>query len=160
MNVVLAIDPGPEQTAYVTLRGSKVLEYNIVPNSDMRCTIAIHYADEIAIEGIACYGMPVGKETFETCIWIGRFIESWEGRFGRRPHHLVYRQEVKMHLCKNTRAKDANIRQALIDLYGGSKEKAIGKKKSPGPLYGIASHEWSALAVGVTFQATHLSQRN
>ena len=155
MSDILAIDPGPEQTAYVALRGSKVLEYNIVSNADMRSIVGMHFADELAIEGIACYGMPVGKETFETCIWIGRFMERWESRsLGKNPPSLVYRQEVKMHLCKKTTAKDANIRQALIDLFGPGKEKAIGKKKTPGPLYGIATHCWAALAVGVTFQAT------
>ena len=25
---------------------------------------------------VACYGMPVGKEVFDTCIWIGRFIQE------------------------------------------------------------------------------------
>ena len=37
------------------------------------------------------------------------------------------RQEVKLHLCNSARAKDANIRQALIDRFGG-KDKAIGRK--------------------------------
>jgi len=49
------------------------------------------------------------------------------------------------------RAKDANIRQALIDRYGPGKDKAIGQKKTPGPLYGFKSHEWAALAVAVTW---------
>jgi hypothetical protein len=40
------------------------------------------------------------------------------------------------------RAKDANIRQALIDKLG-----AVGTKKAPGPLYGISGHLWAALAV-------------
>jgi hypothetical protein len=48
------------------------------------------------------------------------------------------------------KAKDANIRQALIDIYGGN-DKAIGNKKTPGPLYGIKGDLWAALAVAVTF---------
>ena len=47
------------------------------------------------------------------------------------------------------RAKDSNIRQALLDLYGGDKRKAIGIKAEPGPLYGIKSHMWAALGVAV-----------
>jgi len=42
------------------------------------------------------------------------------------------------------RAKDANIRQALLDLIGPQ-----GTKKTPGPTYGIKSHTWAALAVAV-----------
>ncbi|MBV8782506.1 MAG: hypothetical protein JO353_14005, partial [Phycisphaerae bacterium] len=49
------------------------------------------------------------------------------------------------------RAKDGNIRQALIDRFGPTKERAIGKKKSPGPLYGMSGDCWSALAVAVTY---------
>ena len=49
------------------------------------------------------------------------------------------------------RAKDANVRAALIDRFGPSKRKAIGLKATPGPLYGVHSHMWSALAVAVTY---------
>ncbi len=100
----------------------------------------------VAIEMIASYGMPVGREVFETCVWIGRFAQKLD----YKPVHLVYRRDVKLHLCSNARAKDGNIRQALIDRYGG-KEKAIGTKKAPGPLYGVAADVWSALAIAVTW---------
>lgn len=101
--------------------------------------------DALAIEMIASYGMPVGREVFETCVWIGRFIEAWGG-----PYTLVYRKDVKLHLCGQPRAKDSNIRQALIDRYGG-KDRAVGKKATPGPLYGVSADVWSALAIAVTF---------
>ena len=63
---------------------------------------------------------------------------------------MIYRKDVKLHLCGSPRAKDSNIRQALIDRFGPGKEKAIGLKKTPGPLYGVKSHVWAALAVAVT----------
>ncbi len=100
---------------------------------------------------IACYGMPVGAETFETCVWIGRFIEA-----ANTDPALVFRKDVKMHLCHTMRAKDANIRQALLDLFpatGGGKTPQVGTKKQPGPLFGVKSHAWAALAVAVTFEA-------
>ena len=81
---------------------------------------------------------------------IASFIEAWRGH-EQNGYTLVYRKDVKLHLCGDLRAKDANIRQALIDLFGPGKERAIGKKKTPGPLYGIRKHEWSALAVAVTY---------
>jgi hypothetical protein len=98
--------------------------------------------DHLAIEMIASYGMAVGAEVFETCVWIGRLVAAWAG-----PHTFVHRREVKLHLCGDSRAKDANIRQALIDRYGPGKERAIGKVKAPGPLYGVTADQWSAVAV-------------
>ncbi len=104
-------------------------------------------ASHLAIEMIASYGMPVGKEIFETCVWIGRFVQAWGGPFTQ-----VYRRDVKLHLCGQPRAKDANIRAALIDKFGPGKGKAIGTKKSPGPLYGMTADCWAALGVAVTYR--------
>jgi hypothetical protein len=57
---------------------------------------------------------------------------------------LIYRKDIKLFLCGTMRAKDANIRQALIDKIGPQ-----GTKAQPGPTYGIKSHSWAALAVAV-----------
>src|SRR5690606_4735562 len=74
----------------------------------------------------------------------GRFIQACQA-----PSTKVYRKDVKLHLCGSPRAKDANIRQSLLDRFGPGKEKAVGTKQNPGPLYGVKSHMWAALAVAV-----------
>ena len=138
--IVLGIDPGTTQSAYVLFDGSRVLGGDIVENAVLRDLLrddGIGPHDAVACEMIASYGMAVGKEVFETCVWIGRFVEAC-----RRPVRMVFRKDVKMHLCHSMRAKDPNIRQALLDKHG-----EVGTKKSPGPLYGIKSHLWAALAV-------------
>lgn len=111
-------------------------------NEIVLASILMSADDVLAIEMIASYGMAVGREVFETCVWIGRFLQTW-----RKPEavKLVYRKDVKLHLCGNTRAKDPNVRQALLDKVGPQ-----GTKKIPGPTYGVKSHAWSALAVAVT----------
>ena len=143
---ILAIDPGPESSGYVVFDGEKVKESGVVSNADMRLVIFGVGRDAVAIEMIASYGMAVGKEVFETCVWIGRFMEccNKEERV-----ELVYRRDIKLHLCGSPRAKDANIRQALIDKLG-----APGTKKNPGATYGVKSHAWAALAVAVTAYET------
>jgi len=73
---------------------------------------------------IASYGMAVGKEVFETCVWIGRFIEI--ARLRNIEVEYIYRKEEKMNLCNSMKAKDSNIRQALIDRFG-----EVGTKKNP-----------------------------
>lgn len=154
---LIAIDPGSEQSAIVWISHNGIPKgFDKANNLSVlkavhgigRVTISTGWT-HLAIEMIASYGMPVGKEVFDTCVWIGRFIEAWGG-----PYTLVYRRDVKMFLCGNNTAKDGSIRQALIDRYGG-KETAIGRKTSQGPLYGISADVWSALAVAVTWQGTY-----
>lgn len=146
---MIAIDPGPEQSAWVVYEGGKVYGGRIEPNDDVLSRLECEWGSEdVAVEMIASYGMAVGKEVFETCLWIGRFD------YVAGCAALVYRKDVKMHLCGSMRAKDANIRQALIDRFGPGKDKAIGTKKAPGPLYGFKSHMWAALAVAVTYEDT------
>jgi len=143
---MIAIDPGPVKSAYVEIRDGDIIDSGIVTNYELADKLKAQYEQFAVIEMIASYGMPVGKEVFETCLWIGRFIESANCNY-----ELIYRKDIKMHLCGSTRAKDSNIRQALIDIYGPGKEKAIGKKKMPGPLYGLKADMWAALAVAVTY---------
>lgn len=155
MSVIIAIDPGPLESAWLQWSiHAGLLGGGMVSNSALLGMVRTHGflppegsiaqkrgdVPNVAIEMIACYGMPVGKETFETCLLIGRLQEAFE-RNGSTPH-LVYRKDVKMHLCHSMRAKDANIRAALIDKHG-----APGTKKSPGKTYGISGHLWAALAV-------------
>ena len=149
MSIILAIDPGPTESGYVVYDG-RVRVANVIDTPSLLglvhdFTTYGHLgwrADVVAIEMIASYGMAVGREVFETCVWIGRLQQN-----AFRPDlvRLVYRQAVKLHLCGTPRAKDANIRQALIDRIGPQ-----GTKKSPGPTYGVKSHAWPALAVAVT----------
>ena len=148
---ILAIDPGPTESAYVSLEVTgRIVEAAKVPNEQLLQMLRSARPgrwDAIAVEMIASYGMPVGAEVFETCVVIGRICEALRNREPIR----VERIEVKSAICHSGKANDANIRQALIDRYGG-KDKAIGKKATPGPLYGISGDMWAALAVAVTVQ--------
>jgi hypothetical protein len=149
---VVGIDPGTEVTAWVRLdhkcrcvKGhgiesneavlGRILEWQRLPRSP-----------RVAIEMIESFGMPVGKEIFETVWWIGRYCQADQDA------SRVTRREVKLHVCGQMRGvNDSTIRQAMLDRYGPGREKAVGKKKSPGPLYGIRKDEWQALALAVTF---------
>ena len=153
MNWLLAIDPGPVESAWALLdeENRTLVGWAKVPNAALLAHIESTTADRLAVEMIASYGMPVGAEVFETCVWIGRYIERWEAApVSRATYQLIYRRAVKLHLCGSARAKDANVRQALIDRYGPGKDKAIGLKNSPGPLYGLSGDGWAALGVAVT----------
>jgi hypothetical protein len=147
--VRLAIDPGPERSAWLVhdAAAGQILAFAIEPNELVLEAIRIglpYGVTRIAIEKVESFGMAVGAEVFETVFWSGRFAEAARKLILER----ISRRAVKLNLCGSARAKDANIRQALIDRYGGS--SAIGTKAAPGPLYGISKDVWSALAVAVT----------
>lgn len=142
-----AIDPGPERSAYVVLRpDGGLLEHSILGNDNLiDCLVMDSVRPELlAIEEIASYGMPVGREVFSTCWWSGRFVQAWGGAY-----KMIPRRDVKLHLCGSVRANDATIRHALIDRYGG-KVAALGTKDKPGPLRGLKRDLWSALALAIT----------
>ena len=143
---IFAIDPGPTESAWVKVKDGSVYDCAIVPNRDVLPEIILADGYTFAIEQIRSYGMAVGAEVFETCEWCGRFDLRVELSHGS-PAIFVPRKDVKMHLCGTPKAKDPNIRQALIDLLGPQ-----GTKKSPGPTYGVKSHIWAALGVAVTAQ--------
>jgi hypothetical protein len=148
---LIAIDPGTRESAIVQFNRDLALPtlWKKAPNAEILEMLAVDLGDRLFVEGLASYGMAVGMEVFHTAYWIGRFSQRWEDVTGV-PVHLVYRRDVKLHLCGLARAKDPNVRQALIDKYGPGKELAIGKKATPGPLYGMSGDCWAALAVAVT----------
>lgn len=164
--LIWGVDPGPEHSALVTFDGRSVLSAGTLENSLLLQRIADRCRssqEQLVIEQVASFGMPVGVDVFETVFWSGRFAQAWHGYVRPNAHVGVFvrlkRHEIKTHLCHNQRAKDANIRQVLIDRFGPGKEKAIGKKAIPGPLYGISGDEWSALAVAVTYWDQQIAER-
>lgn len=149
---ILAIDPGPEESSLVKFCSDekRVIETVTLPNEKVLSYLFdCITAQQLVIEKVACMGMAVGASVFETVYWSGRFSQLWEMRHKREASRIT-RHQVKMHLCGSMRAKDANIRQAIIDKLG-----PVGTKGNPGPCYGVSKHLWAALAVAVTFSETN-----
>lgn len=147
MTQLLAIDPGPKESAFVLFSEGRIAAHDKILNGDM-LDFRRDFRSTCVIEMIGSMGMAVGAEVFETVFWIGRFFQVNPDTCER-----MSRGVVKMHLCGSMRAKDGNIRQALIDRYsdGSGAKSTIGTKKNPGPLYGFAGDQWQALALGVTY---------
>lgn len=155
MSVLLALDPGPAVTGLVVYdtQAQRVLRADgMAKNDDVLQQVAQAAqlgVEHLAIEMIASYGMAVGAEVFNTCVWVGRFMQAWRGA---ATVELVYRADVKLLLCGTNAAKDANVRQAILGRFpgaGAGSVPQVGTKKQPGPLYGVSAHAWSALAVAL-----------
>lgn len=150
LGVILGIDPGTTQSGWVVLEGDRVRESGVSPNPDLikRLRIVGGYSllgltqpMRLAIERFEARGMPISDDSIETVLWTGRFRQAWHSPEEVR---MIRRSEVKLALCGTTRAKDTNVRQAVIDRLG-----LPGTKKQPGPTYGVTSHAWQALAVAL-----------
>lgn len=145
---ILSIDPGNLQSAYCLIASDyKPIEHAKVSNADLLTRISALSEKVVpvaAIEMIQSFGMSVGASVFETCLWIGRLTQALASK-GIKVEY-IYRKEEKMNLCGSMKAKDSNIRQALIDRFG-----PVGTKQAQGHFYGFKSDEWAAYAVGVTY---------
>jgi len=151
--MILAIDPGTTESAYCLIDDDyKPIEFGKVENEDLLFGIKHKLLfNKIVIEMVASYGMPVGREVFETCVWIGRFQQRTLDSSVTKVN-LMYRKDVKMNLCNTTKAKDSNIIQALIDRFAyGVPNRGKGYKKSPGYFYGFKADIWQAYALGVSY---------
>lgn len=107
---IIAIDPGNRQSAYCVIDCNTLrpLEFGKVDNEELRNKLV--FANEqgwqwAAIEMVASYGMAVGREVFDTVLWIGRFYEALSIQMAQKPR-LLCRIEEKRHICHDSRAND------------------------------------------------------
>lgn len=150
--MIAAIDPGTNESAIVLFDGRDVIYSAHLANAALLAMLRSwrpSHVQHVACECIANQGQAVGRSTFETCYLIGRIIEIVTPE---TPITLVTRGDVKMHLCgRRNKVNDSNISAAIYGLYGGDRKAAMGTKRKPGPLYGLASHQFAALGVALTF---------
>lgn len=160
MTRMFAIDPGNIESAYCVVDADTLrpLEFGKVGNDELLgmvrdFTLPGGAPELVVIERIASYGMIVGRDVFETCEWLGRFTEAALER--EVPVAYVYRRDEKLHICGDSKAKDANIRRALIDRFARHDLRSgKGTKKDPDWFYGFAADVWAAYAVAVTYIET------
>ena len=153
MNII-AIDPGTFESAIVILdEGYNIIYKSITENEKLLGELYTKFDIEnskLVIEMVASYGMPVGRDVFETCVWIGRFFESFSVRFNSP--ELVTRDKIKLQHCFSKRAKDVNIIKAMIDRFGNIRKHgkySKGTKKNPGFFYEFKDDIWQAFALAV-----------
>jgi hypothetical protein len=172
---IVGIDPGPVVSGYVCFqppdrRAPIGMGGSVVPNERILDYLA-GWANcgagySLAVEMVSSYGVQVGKSTIDTIWWAGRFAQAAEAK--GMPQIRVYRSTVRAHMfaryislmppdpaCKRwptrwNQVGDPHVMRGLWARFGGSKAKAVGTKKKPGPLYGLKGHMWAALAVAVT----------
>lgn len=142
MNII-SVDPGHQVTALVQWNGVEIIRSLFLQHEHVRDFLRTQggFADVIAIETVSSYGMPVGKEVFETVRETGRYIQVCaDNDFNVI---LPTRQQVVIHLCRRM-GGDSAVRAAIIERFGQP-----GTKKAPGITYGLKRDLWQAFGVGV-----------
>ena len=150
--IVLGIDPGPTNCGAVLYEAeARRVHFAWKSLTVAEALAAIECRPQlVAIERVQSYGI-AGASLLQTARSAGRLEQAAQGL--RLPTRLIYRREVLRALDVTGKGnRDALVRQRLIEMHGGERRAAQGTKKAPGPLYGVASHAWAALAVAVAAQ--------
>jgi hypothetical protein len=150
--VFLGIDPGPKTSGLVVYKLPLVGPGCVLASNPKATMLEVRaHIDHHAKMGdvIVCectQAGPPSTQVVRTTEVVGRIMERCA--FREVELHLYYRREVLQALaCARKGNKDSLVRLALIELHGGDRASAIGRKKSPGPLYGLSSHAWQAMGV-------------
>lgn len=143
---ILAIDVGTTETGFCIINKEtyKPIRFGKISNEDLLDIVRNEEYDTLIYEEFQSYGMPIGVSTITSITWNGRYMQIALDR--EKKVDYIYRKEEKMNLCGSMKAKDSNIRQALIDRFG-----EVGTKKSKGWFYGFKKDIWAAYAVGITW---------
>lgn len=163
---ILGIDPANEKSAFCLVdpqlkpiafgKNDNELMYAQMIDEIVK-NVPSTYIDSglnVAIEMMQNFGAPVGKTTFETCVWIGRLAE----RLRDFSVQFIYRKtDENMVLCHRMTANDAQIRQVLIDRFApNTPNYGKGSKAEPGWFYGFRADVWQAYAIAVTMHDKYL----
>lgn len=151
----IGIDPGTTRSAICVFSDGKILKCEMFENDfTLKKVIGMCDAfdpDKVFVEDMVSYGMPVGRDVFETVKFIGKLeLVLWQNRI---EYELVERPEVKKHHCLNRNAKDSNVTMALVDRFDPERrfgKYGKGKKNDRGPFYGFSGYDmWSSCAIAV-----------
>lgn len=171
MRKILAIDPGTIKSAYCIASE----DYTFGPAGKVENETVLRLVkeceyDEVAIEcmesrflgGEHTAGQRIGSETYDTCIWIGRYMEAAATR-GKQIAR-VYRSEERSRIIPSKRNRlpplpepaprgtDAQIRAALIRRFARHDMKnGKGTAGNKDVFYGFRADMWSAAAVAVVY---------
>jgi len=157
MSRIAGIDPGTTHSGLVRLNSGEhghwppkvTFAAKDMPNADLLASLTETACDLVVCEWLTSYGGAIGATVLDTARMVGRIEER-----ASAPVCLITRPDVGLELCQSRRAKNAQLRAAILEMYpatGGGKDGRLGTSKAPGPLYSVSSHAWSALAAALAW---------
>lgn len=161
---ILSIDPGPVNSGFAVFLDGSLQQAGKASNVDLRSLIRCLATEPsrmvVVIEGMR--NPHADEQTFKTCYEIGRFVEKAE-TIGVSTV-LVYRHEIKKHWLGTVKGGDKEIREALVEHYGGWVQVPTKTKNArnpfrnepPAALKDVKADAWSALAIGLYAYRKHI----
>ncbi len=153
---LLAIDPGTNFSGYVTveIETYRPIVFDKIYNEALSTLIykkflAEEKINKAVIEMPQFFGanMTAGGTVFETCVWVGRYMEALQP-FAKR----MYRAAIKNIVTGTPRSTDAQVRRVLIDRFAKHDFKqGKGTKANPDWFYGFRLDIWQAYAAAVAY---------
>lgn len=151
-HVIMGIDPGPKTHGVVVYEASarRVLwSHKAATTEAISEALIDHAPDDVVIERPAAMGTigpGIVGHMLDTAWAAGELAQMV--RADAIDVHTMTRREVLRHLgvLSGTGSADSRVRRACIadhETPGGP--PAVGRKATPGPLYGVSSHAWQAL---------------
>lgn len=145
--LVIGIDPGTKQSAYVAWDGNFIQALGTEENFKVAKYLrSIDPRSCVVFEAVESYGMVAGKTLFETVFWTGRLFQVARDTVGPKQVSRIPRRAVKKHLKLGSPSGDKQVRAALI--------RTLGIDRHPEDWHGVKAHQWSALAIAVTWWNT------
>lgn len=147
----MAIDPGNVYSGVIVFNTDteSIIKYGKFENNIVNKIIELNHSkiDCFVFEMIASYGM-AGRTVFDTCIWIGRFIQNvltlnpskkWFREVRSRIASHILGKKKKGEVITGPKSKDSRIRAKMIEYFGEERTKCISKDA------------WQALALAKYF---------
>lgn len=152
--IVMAIDPGCEETAFVIWDSEQkiMLNKHKLPNKELllklKSILEGGIVQIVGIETISSYSMAVGQTTFDSAIWTGIFKQKIES-LGYNVK-LIFRQSIKMHhalaisgvndtvlnnILKRKYGEDNTVKRPNRIYWNEEVEKRGGSKYMNGDMY-------------------------
>jgi hypothetical protein len=137
VSTLYALDPGTQQSALVQARA---WSSSAADRSATTCELLLACLPSGDRRGPSCdrskspvTGCPSARKCSAPACGSGRFYGGLgiQG-VGMRPCSLLPRKAVKLALCGSLKAKDANIRQAILDRFGGKEIRPSGRRRHRG----------------------------
>jgi len=143
--LVIGIDPGTKQSAYVEWDGNFITGVGTKPNLEvLRYLRTIDRRACVVFESVVSYGAPIGHDVLQTVFWTGRLFQVARDTVGPTQVSRLPRRAVKKHLQLGPGSGDKDVKAALIRTL----------ERNPIEWNDLRSHQFAALGIAVTWWNT------